>query len=231
MKNNNVLVIDTATEACSVAVRKGDDVLSKFAVCPQEHSKRLLPMVDDVLREAGLTLADVDVLGVGAGPGSFTGVRIAMGMAQGLAFGGNIPVVPVSTLQAMAQETYERTGASRIFSAIDARMSEVYFAEYSVDEDGLMAESVAAQVLPPEQVVSEFLLNGLEFGFAGTGWQAYPELADKVTGEPLVLYPSAEYMLPYVERMMVLGKTQSIVDIEPLYLRDKVTWKKLPGRE
>ncbi|XOV78757.1 MAG: tRNA (adenosine(37)-N6)-threonylcarbamoyltransferase complex dimerization subunit type 1 TsaB [Aestuariibacter sp.] len=231
MNDKKILVIDTATEACSVAFSLNGTVTSKFAVCPQEHSKRLLPMVDELLKDAKVTINDIDILGVGIGPGSFTGVRIAMGMAQGLAFGAKIPVVGASTLQAMAQETYHRTGVGQVYSAIDARMSEVYFAGFDVDDAGLMCEREVQQVLPPQQVASEYLGSGREFGFAGTGWQAYSELQNSVSGAPLVQYPSAEFMLPFVIAQLEQQKAIDIMDLEPVYLRDKVTWKKLPGRE
>lgn len=230
MNDKTILIIDTATEACSVALSHQGNVTSKFAVCPQEHSKRLLPMVHDVLSAAELSVADVDLLGVGIGPGSFTGVRIAMGMAQGLAFGANIPVVGISTLQAMAQETYMRTGASHVYSAIDARMAEVYFAGFMPDENEVMQEKEVAQVLPPEQVLGEYLGSGAEFGYAGTGWSAYAPLSNRVSGEPLVVYPNAEFMLPFASQKLNSGEVTNIMELEPVYLRDKVTWKKLPGR-
>lgn len=227
----NILVIDTATEACSVAVQKTDDVFSQFEVCPQQHSKKILPMIDEVLVEAGLTFSDIDVLGVAQGPGSFTGVRIAMGMIQGLAFAAQKPIVGLSTLQAMAQETYEDTGACRVISAIDARMSEVYVGEFRVDSNGLMALVGEQQVLPPETVISQYLDSGEAFGYAGTGWIAYEQLAEKTSGTPLIHYPKARYMLPQAAKLIQATSFMSASNIEPVYLRDKVTWKKLPGRE
>ncbi|MBE1299064.1 MAG: tRNA (adenosine(37)-N6)-threonylcarbamoyltransferase complex dimerization subunit type 1 TsaB [Alteromonadaceae bacterium] len=227
----NILVIDTATEACSVAVQKADDVVDQFEVCPQQHSKKILPMIDEVLVEAGLTFADVNVLGVAQGPGSFTGVRIAMGMIQGLSFAGQKPIVGLSTLQAMAQETYEDTGACRVISAIDARMSEVYVGEFRLDNNGIMALQGEQQVLPPEEVISQYLHSDEAFGYAGTGWIAYEPLAERISGTPLIHYPKARYMLPQAAKLIQDKAFTSADSIEPVYLRDKVTWKKLPGRE
>ena len=100
----NILAIDTATEACSVALQLENVTVSRFEVCPQQHSQRLLPMVDEVLKEAGVSLNELDLLAFGRGPGSFTGVRIATGMIQGLALGTGLKVAGVSTLEAMARE-------------------------------------------------------------------------------------------------------------------------------
>ncbi len=226
-----VLVIDTATEACSVALQINGEILDDFLVCPQQHSVRILPMVEQVLAEAGVKLAVLDAIAVAQGPGSFTGVRIAMGMAQGLAFASDLPIVGVSTLQAMAQETYQDTGSSRVLCAIDARMSEVYAGEYLLDEDGLMRINGKEKVIPPAEFVSTLLGDGQAFGYAGTGWNAYPELSAKVSGVPLVHYPKARFMLPMANKLVAEQVFYQPSEIEPVYLRDKVTWKKLPGRE
>ena len=124
----NIIVLETATEACSVAVQSGDKIVSEYVICPQQHSQRILPMLAHALSEAGLAKQDIDGIGFGHGPGSFTGVRIAMGMTQGLALGLDIPVVGVSTLGAMAQQIFaQQPKVTDVFAAIDARMDEVYF--------------------------------------------------------------------------------------------------------
>ena len=106
----NYLALDASTEACSVALQVNGKIFSRYELCPQSHSLRLLPMIDDVLNEAGIKLAALDGLIFGQGPGSFTGVRIGVGVAQGLAFSANLPVVGVSSLQAMAQLAYIKHG-------------------------------------------------------------------------------------------------------------------------
>ena len=145
-----LLAIDAATEACSVAVCDGDVIHGQFEVCPQQHSQRLLPMVQQVLAEAELQLSDLELLAFGRGPGSFTGVRIATGMIQGLALGTELPVAGVSTMAAMAQQAYAQQGAEYIAVAIDARMQEVYFAQYQI-ENGLAKLIGEEAVLPPAQ--------------------------------------------------------------------------------
>jgi tRNA threonylcarbamoyladenosine biosynthesis protein TsaB len=224
----NILVIDTATEACSVALEVNEQVFNRFEVCPQQHSQRILPMIDEVLKEAKVTLQDLDYLAFGRGPGSFTGVRIATGVLQGLALGTGHKVVGISTL---AQQAYEQHQSVQVAAAIDARMSEVYFGQYRVEQNimNLVGEE---QVLPPVQG-AEILSHSSEMAGVGTGWQAYPELdsANQVDVLVDVLYPNALYMLPLAKYLINNGNAVEVEDIQPVYLRDKVTWKKLPGRE
>ncbi|MEG3767288.1 tRNA (adenosine(37)-N6)-threonylcarbamoyltransferase complex dimerization subunit type 1 TsaB [Alteromonas sp. 14N.309.X.WAT.G.H12] len=222
-----LLAIDTATEACSVAVMVSDAPFCRFEICPQQHSQRLLPMVDEVLTQAQIKIGDLDGLIYGRGPGSFTGVRIATGMIQGLALGTGLPVAGISTLAAMAQQVMDETDAKLVVSAIDARMGEVYFAQYQ-NEKGIAVEVGEECVCAPE-VAAERL--PASFVPAGTGWAAYPALSSKITGLASVLYPSAEAMLKLGHQKFEQGDVTSVDGIQPVYLRDKVTWKKLPGRE
>ena len=131
-----ILAIDTATEACSAALWNDGTLSAHFEICPREHTQRILPLVQEVLAESGTTLTELDALAFGRGPGSFTGVRIGIGIAQGLALGAELPMIGVSTLATMAQGAWRKTGATRVLAAIDARMGEVYWAEYQRDEQG-----------------------------------------------------------------------------------------------
>ncbi len=225
----NMLTIDTATEACSVALQYNGKVYTRYEVCPQQHSQKILTMVDEVMQEAGAKMKSLDVLGFGRGPGSFTGVRIATGIIQGLALGAKLPVVGVSTLHAMAQQVISSQSADNIAVAIDARMSEVYFARYQ-NSNGIAELLGEEQVLPPEQAATQ--VTEQTSVFAGTGWQAYPALSE-VQGEAVVSvpYPYARHTRPLVERAYEAGDTMTAESITPVYLRDTVTWKKLPGRE
>jgi tRNA threonylcarbamoyl adenosine modification protein YeaZ len=126
-----ILAIDTATEACSAALWNDGTLCAHFEICPREHTQRILPLVQDVLTESNTSLTELDALAFGRGPGSFTGVRIGIGIAQGLALGAELPMIGVSTLATMAQGAWRKTGATRVLAAIDARMGEVYWAEYS----------------------------------------------------------------------------------------------------
>ena len=142
----NILAIDTATEACSVALQHNGTRITRFEICPQQHSQRLLPMVDEVLKEANITLNDLDLLAFGRGPGSFTGVRIATGMIQGLALGTGLKVAGISTLEAMAvftrreTETRETDTAHRVLAVRDARRTRQSRVSWRVTVSGHSSE-------------------------------------------------------------------------------------------
>ncbi|MDA0130815.1 tRNA (adenosine(37)-N6)-threonylcarbamoyltransferase complex dimerization subunit type 1 TsaB [Vibrio harveyi] len=229
-----ILAIDTATENCSVALLVNDRVISRSEVAPRDHTKKVLPMVDEVLKEAGLTLQDLDALAFGRGPGSFTGVRIGIGIAQGLAFGADLPMIGVSTLAAMAQASYRLHGATDVAVAIDARMGEVYWARYTRQENGEWAGVDAECVIPPARLAEEAQADDKTWTKAGTGWDAYQEDLGKLplnltSGD--VLYPDSQDIVILAEQELKKGNTVPVEESSPVYLRDNVTWKKLPGRE
>ena len=229
-----ILAIDTATEACSVALWNDGTTFAHFEECPREHTQRILPLVKDILTQGNTALTDLDALAFGRGPGSFTGVRIGIGIAQGLALGADLPMIGVSTLATMAQGAWRMTGASRVLAAIDARMGEVYWAEYTRDENGVWHGEESEAVLKPEAVTERLKQLTGEWATVGTGWPAWPEMA-KDTGLTLVdgnmLLPAAEDMLPVACQQLAAGKTVAVEHAEPVYLRNTVAWKKLPGRE
>lgn len=223
-----ILAIDAATEACSVALQIGDDVISQFEVAPQQHSQKLLPFVDQVLAQADLSLSQLDAIAYGQGPGSFTGVRIGVSVTQGLAFGADLPVVGISNLAAMAQQAIATTKCQQVVTAIDARMAEVYFALYQNDQ-GL------AQLVDKETVIKPELLTAMELNqaaSAGTGWQTYGDiLAPKFACERTDIdLPSAEFILPLAAAKVAAGETVSAEQAQPNYVRNEVSWQKLPGR-
>nr|WP_136249787.1 tRNA (adenosine(37)-N6)-threonylcarbamoyltransferase complex dimerization subunit type 1 TsaB [Ningiella ruwaisensis] len=240
-----ILAIDTATEACSAALlieEQGEVTIDEiFEVCPQQQSQRILPMLDELLSRNNLNVSDLDALAYGRGPGSFTGVRIASSTIQGLALGADLPVLEISTLAAMSQECAKRCQVKHVLSLIDARMGEVYFGLYEYDlQTGVVSLLGQEAVIPPADVIHrvarilpekhESIMS--EFGFAGTGFDAYrQELGEKLQINGIkVNYPSAKYMLPLAKKMLESGNTVNVEDISPVYLRDKVTWKKLPNK-
>ncbi|MBE3151560.1 tRNA (adenosine(37)-N6)-threonylcarbamoyltransferase complex dimerization subunit type 1 TsaB [Enterobacter cloacae complex sp. P30BA] len=229
-----ILAIDTTTEACSVALWNDGTTFAHFKECPREHTQRILPLVKTILTEGNTSLTDLDALAYGRGPGSFTGVRIGIGIAQGLALGADLPMIGVSTLATMAQGAWRMTGATRVLAAIDARMGEVYWAEYTRDENGVWHGEETEAVLKPEAVTGRLKQLSGEWATVGTGWPAWPEMA-KDTGLTLVdgnmLLPAAEDMLPIACQLLAAGKTVAVEHAEPVYLRNTVAWKKLPGRE
>ena len=138
-----LLAIDTSEDACSAALCVGDEILERFEIAPRRHTELILPMMDGLLAEAGLSLRGLDALAFARGPGSFTGIRIATSIVQGAALGAGLAVVPVSSLQALAQGARRLHGAGQVLSALDARMREVYWGAYRADDAGIMTEVVA----------------------------------------------------------------------------------------
>lgn len=232
----NVLCLDTSTEACSVAVLCMTDkqhvVSDHFMLAPREHTAKILPTVEKVLQQSGLKLPDIDVVAYGRGPGSFTGVRIGISIAQGLAYGIEKPMVGISTLQAMAQQAYKTEQVTDVYAAIDARMGEVYFAHYRLEDD-LMILVNQEVVIKPADLLTLELKVAENAGLVGSGWAAYPELVEyfKDAAKLDIEFPSSTYMLDQVVSCVENGDTLAPESATPVYLRDKVTWKKLPGRE
>ncbi|MGP1925010.1 MAG: tRNA (adenosine(37)-N6)-threonylcarbamoyltransferase complex dimerization subunit type 1 TsaB [Arsenophonus sp. NEOnobi-MAG3] len=228
----HILAIDTATEACSVALWRDGEIFTQFTISPRKHTKKILPMVEQCLIDAHLDLKHIDVLAFGRGPGSFTGVRIAVSIAQGLAFGADLLLIGISSLLTMAQGAYRQSGVKKILVAIDARMGEIYSACYELKPDGFWQGEETEAVLKPEQFLST--INGLsgQWVIAGTGWLAYPIL--RMTNLSLlesgIFLPDAKDMLSLALQEWEKGKTVDPEEAKPVYLRNKISWKKLPGR-
>ncbi|WP_429076624.1 tRNA (adenosine(37)-N6)-threonylcarbamoyltransferase complex dimerization subunit type 1 TsaB [Aeromonas veronii] len=233
MNELKILAVDTATEACSAALLVGEKLFSRWEEAPRDHTRKILPMVQAVLEDAGISLSDLDAIAFGRGPGSFTGVRIGISVAQGLAFGAGVPLIGISTLAAMAQGAYRLDGAEQVLTAIDARMNEVYFGRYELI-DGRMQLVGDEVVSDPAALVD---VRGKLAGpvtCVGTGFETYGEtlsgLADELAVSQ-VRFPAAEDMLPLARAAWLAGEAVPVEHATPVYLRDKVTWKKLPGRE
>lgn len=232
-----ILAIDTATEACSAALMHQGTLHSRYEVAPQAHTRLILPMCQQLLDEAGITLADLDVIAFGRGPGSFTGVRIGIGIAQGLALGTGVPLVPVSDLAMLAAGAYQRLATPLLATAVDARMGEVYFAVWHY-QDGVITPLCDEAVMSPEVAVAQWQTlcaqyGEADWGFAGTGFTAYEALQ---TLHPAALRDSVN--LPeasLIPELLASDPARWVAvpaeEATPVYLRDKVTWKKLPGRE
>lgn len=234
-----LLALDTSTEACSVALLYKGEVTYFDELAQRTHAKRILPMIDEILVQSGIQLNQLDALVFGRGPGSFTGVRVGAGIVQGLAFGADLPVIPISNLTAMAQQAYEQYGAEQVLCAIDARMNEVYFSQLQAEKVRLentdfvqWQELVNEQVCSPQQVLAQLKDIQIEdWTMVGTGWE-YAEFTVAGLGEKTQIdLPSARYMLSLALPFYHQKHWISAVEIEPVYLRNEVTWKKLPGRE
>ena len=221
-----LLALDTATEACSVALLHDGRVLSHYEVAPRLHAQRLLPMIQQLLGEAGIAASALDAIAFGRGPGAFTGVRIAIGVVQGLAFALDRPVLPVSNLAVLAQRALREQGARYVASAIDARMDEVYWGCYG-EEGGEMRLLGLEAVLPPEQADVPRGIVADWFG-AGTGWGAHAaRIALKPAGLDGNLLPHAEDLLSLARFAWARGEALAADQAQPVYLRDQVATPKV----
>ena len=214
-----LLVLDTSTEWCSAALWLDGHIHARRLLAEQRHSSLLLPMVDELLRETGVTLRQLDGIGYGAGPGSFTGLRIACAVTQGLAFGADLPVVGVSTLESIA----EQTGADRVLTVLDARMAEVYWAAYRRDGAGWCTVTEPQLALPESVVVPDGdNWIGAGNGFVALGDVLRPRLASALTRIDDTLMPDAAAMAPLAVRAFERGEGTDAALAAPVYLRDKV---------
>lgn len=221
---STLLALDTATEACSVALLHDGKVTSHYEVIPRLHAQKLLPMIQRLLSDAGTSLQAVDAIAFGRGPGAFTGVRIAIGVVQGLAFALERPVLPVSNLAVLAQRALREQGARQVAAAIDARMDEVYWGCYR-ETDGEMRLVGSEAVLPPESAALPSGVDGDWFG-AGTGWGYGERIAVSLTGQDATLLPHAEDLLALARFAWARGEAIPADDAQPVYLRDKVATPK-----
>jgi len=224
--SRKILALDTATEACSAALLYNNHIIERYQVAPRQHTHLILPMLQELLDEAGLKLADLDAIAFGRGPGSFTGVRIATSVAQATAFAWDLPVLPISTLRTLAQGSYRDSQQTHVISAIDARMNEIYYGVYKVEE-GIAIEIGRETVCAPDELVLEEGKGALFVGM-GSGWDSYHEtLLEKTKG--LVqqwlpkYYPKAYDVAVLAAHDFRLGKAVSAEQALPVYLRDKVT--------
>jgi tRNA threonylcarbamoyladenosine biosynthesis protein TsaB len=218
----NLLAFDTSTEFLSIAIVRGEMQFSFDILAGQSHSQLILPEIQQLLTSANMQLSDLNGLVFGAGPGSFTGVRIAAGVAQGLAYGANLPVVGVCTLMALAQTS----GADRVIACLDARMGEVYHAAY-VKEDGIWQASCEPGLYKPDAVPE---VVGSGWVGAGSGWKTYAEAlatryASQLTQVLPELLPQAHAMIQLAQPAFASGEALNAADAMPIYIRNRVALK------
>lgn len=222
------LAIDTSTEACSVALSDGVQVVEQFIDTPREHVQRLLPMIDALLADHQTSLSDLDAIAFGRGPGSFTGLRIGISVVQGLAFGANLPVLPVSTLAALAQSFVSDSIAtgSYICASIDARMDEIYCGWFRVGTDRLVHAADDEVVCAPERMPSIDSAASIKYG-VGSGW-GYQSRIPRMEFASIVptQLPHASAIALLGARLWSDGLRLSADDAQPVYLRNEVAWKK-----
>ena len=219
-----LLAIDTATEQCSVALCVDDRCITRGVVIPRGHAELILPMIKEVLDEAGINLKQLDAIAFGRGPGAFTGVRIAIGVVQGLAFACDLPVIGISNLAAVAQQSPVVDG--ELLVCMDARMNEVYWGHFRFDDGALVVAAGDEQVTAPEVVIDAARADGNEPTQAlGTGFNAYPVLREYFSRRPIneTALPHAKEIARLAMRDFKLGLAVDAAHAQPVYLRDRVT--------
>ncbi len=223
-----ILAIETSSELASCALLQGDAVIARTASGVRTHSQSILPMVQELLAEAGMALGRCDAIAFGAGPGSFTGVRTACGIAQGLAFGAGLGVLPVVTLAAMALDCREQTGASDVLAVLDARMGEIYWARYgfedawrTLSEPALCAPQTLADLPAVPTMVA-----------CGNGFAAYPDvLAAFAPGNLAQMVPHASQIARLGAHALAAGQAVAPALAQPFYLRNKIAFTSAERRE
>lgn len=222
MRTMRMLAIDASTETCAVALGDGRHWEERSVAAGRRHSELLLPMIGGLLADAGLALASLDGIAFGAGPGSFTGLRIACGIAQGLALGARLPLLGISSLEALAETARQRDGAAQVIAALDARMQEVYIAAYRHD-GARWHQAVAPVVIAPAAAP---LPDGAAWAGVGSGFAAYPALRERCA--PLLgscdpaLSPAATAIGALALPRLAAGEGLAARDAAPIYLRHKV---------
>jgi tRNA threonylcarbamoyladenosine biosynthesis protein TsaB len=220
-----ILALDTATEACSVSLAIGDRSIDRYVELERGHAELLLPMVDEVLAEGGIALGSLDAIAFGRGPGGFTGVRLAASVAQGLAYGAEVGVVPVSDLAAVAQRVLQLDPAiRRVVTINDARMREVYWAQFEARSLPVLVGE--EQVSPATEVRLPSLTGSDAWAAAGRGLVAWPELAERCLAAGAVLYsqllPRASEVLALARPVVAAGQSLDPALALPIYVRDRV---------
>jgi len=222
-----ILAIDTSTEACSAALLIDGKVSQRYQLAPRQHADLILGMCEELLSETNTQLSELDAIGYGRGPGAFTGVRIATGIVQGIAFAHQIPVVPVSSLAAIAFAAWHEEATTHVMTAIDARMGEVYWACYECSKLGVK-EVISEQVCIPEQITLPE--EGSWLGL-GSGWETYQHELSSVAGKYLskvgdTVFPQAQAVAMLSEIAFRNGESHPATQALPVYLRDNVAKKK-----
>ena len=220
----NILAIETSTEACSVAAWHDGQVIERFEL-GRQHSQRLLAMIAEVLADAAWSLTQLDALAFGRGPGSFTGLRIGAGVVQGLAFGADLPVVPVSTLAVLAQGQDE----PRLVAALDARMGQVYWGLFN-NIAGIMTLVGSEHVTAPTEMV---LPPGDTWVGVGSGWDVYADVILARVGVGIShwhpqVWPRARHVAELGAAGYAQGGAVSAEQALPVYVRDEVAHKMVP---
>jgi tRNA threonylcarbamoyladenosine biosynthesis protein TsaB len=227
-----ILAIDTTTDACSVALRLNSNAtMSSFRICPREHTKYILPMVRDILHQGKIQLSEIDTIAFSRGPGSFTGIRVSMSVAQGLALGTQVSIIGISTLATLAQGVLRRCGFTHVLSTVKATMDTIYWSEYHLGSDGIWLGEETESLINAETACKRLLSKQQDASIwytAGTGWQLLCQEVDQQCSvkRSAVMYPSAEDMLPLTLQNLERRHNNATLSC----VCDKNIWEKMSHR-
>jgi tRNA threonylcarbamoyladenosine biosynthesis protein TsaB len=221
-----ILAIDTSTQACSCAINRDGAITEEFALIPRQHAQKLLPMISTMMQSLGLAYRDLDAVAFGCGPGSFTGLRIAAGAAQGIALGADLPVIGVSTLASQALQIFEQGQTGLIFSTLDARIDEVYWGNYLATAGGVSLSGKEG-LCKPEALPNNLFKDDSPVIAVGSGLAYLARMPvswrERIVHQAPDIHPRAGAIAALAMPMLSRGETQAPDDISPVYLRDKVT--------
>ncbi|MFZ5657685.1 MAG: tRNA (adenosine(37)-N6)-threonylcarbamoyltransferase complex dimerization subunit type 1 TsaB [Pseudomonadota bacterium] len=217
-----LLAFETATEACSVALWIDGEVRERYDVVPRRHAELALPWADALLSEAGVPRRDLDAIAVGRGPGAFTGVRLAIAIAQGVALGLDLPLVPVSTLGALALPVARAHPGEPVLAAIDARMGELYVGRYRAEGEDLLVLAPEALLAPDAVTIEGRGWHGAGTGFAAGGGAFAARLADGLASLDPGALPRAADVARLAAVAFAHGAVVAPERVEPAYLRNEV---------
>ena len=220
----NLLAIETATETVSVALSMDGQLLERFEHAPRKHAELLLPWVQSILAEAEIGFSAVDAIAFSRGPGSFTSLRIGIGIVQGLAWASDRPVVPISSLAATAQSAVS-AGVRSALVALDARMNEFFTGAFELNDNGVMQAVEEEKVCPPGDVC----LAGTDKTFGlGIGFARYPELnslVDQLQGVKPDTWPRASSVITLAQDWLSRNEALPAEQAQPVYLRNNIAKK------
>jgi len=224
-----LLALDTSSNACSVALQLDNTISETHVVEPKQHTRLLIPMIRDLLHDAGIDPGDLDAVVLGNGPGSFIGMRIGASVAQGLAYGSGLRIVPVSSMAAIAAEVMETYSAAEVIVAQDARMNEAYLGIYRNDGEGIPTAVTDEMLQPIEKIDGLVAANASKLFAAGQAWEKYPALLESnraaIAKIVDVHYPKAKYLLGLGTRAWQAGEAIEPENLAPAYIRTKVAEK------
>jgi len=221
----NLLAIETATETVSVALDLNGEVLERYQHAPRQHAELLLPWVEQLLAEAEISFASLDAIAFSRGPGSFTSLRIGIGVVQGLAWASDLPVIPVSSLAATAQTAFNE-GINSALVALDARMNEVFTGMFEANSNDIMVPVGKERVCAPEDIKLPVSSKTYGIGIGFDRYVALEQLSGQLVGVRPDIWPKASSVLKLAREWLLTHEALPAEQAQPVYLRDNVAKKK-----